>query len=76
MKLQNLFAASSCWFMAAGVLMAWWWPQFLGAEAWLRHLGGIAVLELLVMHSTVILAGVLMMYQDECRRHLCNHPGG
>ncbi len=65
MQLNNLFAALSCWFMAAGALMAWWWPQYLGAGAWLDYLGAIVLIEFLVLHSTGMLAGVLMMYHEK-----------
>jgi len=67
MPFQNLIAGLSCWFMAAGALMAWWWPQYLGAGAWLDYLGGIGIMEFLVIHSTAMLAGIALVYAQQSR---------
>jgi len=68
MSLQNFFAGLSCWFMAAGALTAWWWPQYLGTGAWLDYLGGIGITEFLVIHSTAMLAGIVLVYQQQSRQ--------
>ncbi len=65
MQMKKLFAAFSCWFMAAGALMAWWWPQYLDAGSWTRYLGAIVLIEFLTMHSIGMLSGILITPQNE-----------
>ncbi len=68
MNLQNIFAAFSCWFMAAGALMAWWAPQYLDGYLWQDNLGGIAAIEFLIVHSTIMITGLQFMYKERVTR--------
>ena len=64
----RLWAACSCWFVAAMFFLSWWWPMSVDHGRWVKLGVGILVIEFLVMHSSAFLISVSASKQGEVKR--------
>ncbi len=56
--LARLWAAATCWTMAALFVVAWWWPRALDNGRWVKLGVGMMALEFVLVHSEAVLGAV------------------